>query len=131
MIRKMNPNRALDILAITPKAAAKDLAKVIGTALANAKQEGISLEKVGFKKIEVNEGMRLKRFRAGTRGRVKPYKRRMSNIKVVLTDGLKLKAQKSKVKTEKENPNSRKENMMDDSADKTKSTEGGMTESSK
>lgn len=86
MVRKMNPAQAVDILQVTPKAAAGDLKKAIQTVLANAKQQGLDLGKVGFKKIEINESSKMRRFRAGTRGRVKPYKKRMSHIKIVLTD---------------------------------------------
>lgn len=97
MIRKMQPNKALDVLRVTPKYAALDLIKALEAVLANAKQVGIDIEKIGFKKIEINESMKMRRFRAGTRGRVKPYKRRMSHIKIVLTDDL-------NVKTKTENP---------------------------
>lgn len=86
MIGKMKPTKALDILRVTQKAAAKDLAKAIEVSLANAKQAGLDTDKVGFKKLEIDESMKMRRFRAGTRGRVKPYKRRMSHIKIVLSD---------------------------------------------
>lgn len=86
MIRNMEPARALAILGLTPKAAAKDLEKALKTVLANAKQKGLDESKLTFKKVEINESMKMRRFRAGTRGRVKPYKKRMSHIKIVLTD---------------------------------------------
>lgn len=86
MVRKMNPNQALGVLRLTPKAAAKDLEKALQTVLANAKQQGLDAEKVNFKTIEVNESMKMRRFRAGTKGRVRPFKRRMSHIKIVLSD---------------------------------------------
>ncbi len=88
MVRKMEPSKALDILRVTPKYAAKDLTKALETVLANAKQKGMDLGKVGFKKIEIDESMKMRRFRAGTRGRVKPYKKRMSHIKIVISDEL-------------------------------------------
>ena len=88
MIRKMEPAKALDILNFTPKAAAKELSKAIKVVLANAKQKGMDSEKAVFKKIEINESVKMRRYRAGTRGRVKPYKRRMAHIKIVLTDQL-------------------------------------------
>lgn len=84
MIRKMDPDQALVTLQFTNKAAALPLAKVIKTALANGnKQAGLI-----FKKIEVNEGSKLRRYRVGTagRGRNRPYRKRWSHIKVVLTD---------------------------------------------
>lgn len=86
MVRQMEPTKALDVLMLTPKSATKDLSLAIKVALANAKQQGMGAEKVVFKKIEINESMRMRRFRAGARGRVKPYKRRMSHIKIVLSD---------------------------------------------
>lgn len=87
MIKKMPPGAALTILKFTPKMAAKDLSAAIKTALGNAKQSGLDTSKIVFKKLEINEGPKMRRFRAGTRGRVKPYKRRLSHIKIVLTDG--------------------------------------------
>lgn len=87
MVRALRPDDSLDILRITPKAAASDLAKAIETVLANAKQRGLDTSKLTFKKVEINESMKMKRHRAGTRGRVKPYKRRMSHIKIILSDG--------------------------------------------
>ncbi len=86
MVRKMELNKALEVLRVTPKYASKDLVKVIETVLANAKQAGLDQGKVVFKKIEINESMKMRRFHAGTRGRVKPYKRRMSHIRIVLSD---------------------------------------------
>lgn len=86
MVRKMEPARALEVLGVTPKAAAKDLGKAIGTVLANAKNQGLDASKLAFRKIEINESMKMRRFRAGTRGRVKPFKRRMSHIKIVLSE---------------------------------------------
>ena len=103
MVRKMAPNHALNILKVTPKMAAKDLEKALNTVLANAKQQGLDASKLNFKKIEINESMKMRRFRAGTRGRVKPYKKRMSHIKIVLTDESKVKSQKLKVKNTSQN----------------------------
>lgn len=91
MVRKMEPTRALDVLRLTPKYAAKDLVKAVETVLANAKVAGMDDSKIIFKKLEIDESMKMRRFRAGTRGRVKPYKRRMSHIKIVLTDNKEVK----------------------------------------
>ena len=56
MIRKMTPDQAILTLEFTNKAASLDLIKAIKTALANAgKKEGLS-----FKKIEINEGLKMK-----------------------------------------------------------------------
>lgn len=98
MVREMEPLQAVDVLRMTPKAAAKDLIKALQTVLANAKQRGLDAEKVRFKKIEINESTKMRRFRAGTRGRVKPYKRRMSHIKIVISDEGKVISQKKEDK---------------------------------
>ena len=86
MVRKMEPKKALDILAITRKDAARQLFAAVNTAVSNAKQNGMDLEKIILSKIEINEGPKMKRFRAGTRGRAKPYVKKMSHIKIVLSD---------------------------------------------
>ena|SRR5258708_63081 len=87
MVRKMTPDQALEILQFTNKAAARSLSKAIKTAVANAgKKDGLR-----FEKIEINEGLKMKRFLAGTagRGRGRAFKRRLAHIKIVLTDEVK------------------------------------------
>lgn len=84
MIRKMEPTKALEILKFTNKKASWDLAKAIKTALANARLKG--MENMLFKVIEINEGPRLKRFRAAAKGRALPYQKKMSHIKIVISD---------------------------------------------
>lgn len=85
MIRKMTPLKAVGALQFTNRAAAIDLAKAIKTALANA---GGHADHVEFKSIEINEGLKIKRYRVGTagRGRGRPYKKRLSHIKIVLSE---------------------------------------------
>lgn len=112
MARKLSPKGAIDVLSFTPKAASEDLIKAIKTALANANQKGVNLDEATFKSIEVNEGPRLRRYRAGTRGRVKPYKRRLSHIRIVLTDDLNVKTKQEK----KDIKDSSQKEVMDNSA---------------
>jgi large subunit ribosomal protein L22 len=98
MVRKMDPYQALDTLQFTSNAAANPLLKAIKTVLANAgRKEGLS-----FKSIEINEGLKMKRYRVGTagRGRGRPYKKRLSHIKIILTDEVKVKSTGKKPKVE-------------------------------
>lgn len=95
MVRRMEPNQALNVLRFTPKMAAKDLSSAIKTALGNARQVGVDSEKVLFKVLEINEGPKMRRFRAAPRGRVSPYKKRMVNIKIVLSDEGKVASQRT------------------------------------
>lgn len=85
-IKKLKPEVALKILQFTKKAAALPLAKAIKAVLGNAKSQNADINQMVFKSIEVNEGLKMKRYRAGTKGRVKPYRKRMSQIKIILTD---------------------------------------------
>lgn len=83
MVRQMTPERAVETLQFTNRAAAQPLAKAIKTALTNAGKEGLA-----FKALEINEGLKMRRYRVGTagRGRGRPYKKRFSHIKIVLTE---------------------------------------------
>jgi len=84
MIKKLKPADAVERLPFTNKRAADPLLKVVKSAIANAKQKNVNPEDLIFSEIQIGEGPRLKRYRAGSRGRAKPYKRRMSHIRVVL-----------------------------------------------
>lgn len=84
MVSDLSPTRAVEVLPHVGKRAAEPLAKVIRSAIANAKVKGIREEMLAFKEIQINEGPRLKRGRAASRGRWHPRKRRMSHILVVL-----------------------------------------------
>lgn len=86
LVRKQKPIQALLTLRFADQAAAIPLSKAIQTALGNAKAQNIDGESLVFKSLEINEGQKMKRFRAGTRGRVKRYVRKMSHIKIILTD---------------------------------------------
>ena len=85
LVRKMKPVEAVEKLPFVQKRSAADLAKVIKSAIASAKAQGVSETDLIFKEIQVGEGPRLKRGRAASRGRWHPFKRRMSHIRVVLT----------------------------------------------
>lgn len=128
MVRKMQPEKALVILQFTPKAASGDLSKAIETAIANAKQQGLSSEQVFIKSLEINEGPKMRRSRAGTRGRSKPYKKRMSHIKIVLTDQI-MQKEENKVNKLDKKERRQKAVVLDDSADKAEVTEQDKTES--
>jgi large subunit ribosomal protein L22 len=84
MIKGLTPEGAVERLPFTGKRASEQLRKVILTAIANAKQKDVNPSDLVFKEIQINEGPRLKRYRAGARGRAKPYKKRMSHIRIVL-----------------------------------------------
>lgn len=84
LVKKLSPRKAIEVLPFTRKRAAEPLVKVIKTALANAKQKGASESDLFFKEIQIGKGPKLKRWRSGAKGRVKPYERRMSHIRIIL-----------------------------------------------
>jgi large subunit ribosomal protein L22 len=76
---------ALTVLRFRGKAAAKPVAKVIESAVANAEENyGLSADQLYIAEIYADEGPTLKRGRAGPRGRYKPLLKRSSHITVVL-----------------------------------------------
>lgn len=95
LIKKFSALNAIERLPFIKKDAALVLQKALKTAVANARQAGLNDKELVIKEIQINEGPRMKRFRAGSRGRAKPYKRRMSHIRVVL-EGTEVKAPEKK-----------------------------------
>lgn len=85
VVRKMKPAEAVEKLPFIGKKAAGPLGKVIKSAIANAKNRGVSEDDLAFKEILINEGPRLKRGRPVSRGMWHPIIKRMSHIRVVLT----------------------------------------------
>lgn len=85
LIKNLSPVDAVERLPFIKNTGSLEFKKVISAAIAQARLKGINDTDLKFKEIQVNEGSRLKRFRAGSRGRAKPYKKRMSHIRVILT----------------------------------------------
>lgn len=94
--RQLSPVMAVEVLPHTGKRAAEPLIKVIKTAIANAKVMGISEDRLFFEQLQINDGPRLKRGRAVSRGRWHPYQRKMSHVVVVLGVREELPEKKSK-----------------------------------
>ena len=82
-IRNQSVTDALRVLSVTPKHGAYVLEKAINSAVANSK---MSADQLIIAQLIVNEGQFLKRFRASTRGRIHPYKKRTTHITVVLKE---------------------------------------------
>lgn len=84
MVRGKKANEVLELLPLVNKRAAVPIAKVIKSAVANARQKGVNSENLVIIKIEVNEGPRLKRFRPVSRGQAHGYVKSMSHVRVVV-----------------------------------------------
>lgn len=86
-MKKMSIKDALNALLVIKQRGAVAINKTLKSAVANAKNNAkLTEENLIIKTIDVQEGPSFKRFRPSTRGRVHPYKKRTSNITVILTE---------------------------------------------
>jgi len=78
---------ATDLLALIPRKSARLLAKTLKSAVANAENNhNLSADKLIVHRCLVECGPVLKRFKAGARGSAKPRVKRMSHLRIVLSD---------------------------------------------
>ena len=82
--KRKSVSGSLNALTLIKKRAAGPVTKTMESAIANAVNKGAKKEGLYLKSIEVMEGPAFKRFRPSTRGRVHPYKKRSSHIRIVL-----------------------------------------------
>lgn len=85
-IRGMQAQAAVAALTILPKRAAKPILDLLTSAIANAKAKQAAVEALKISHIDVMGGPARKLWRAVSRGTAHAYKKRMSHIKIVLTD---------------------------------------------
>ncbi len=87
VVRGKPVGEALTVLSFMPKKGARIIKKVLESALANADQNpSIDIETLYIKKIVVDEGPRLKRWRPRAMGRAYGIKHRLSHITIVLDE---------------------------------------------
>ena len=84
-IRNVPAKKALQMLTLIEKRGAYVLTKALKSAIANAVNNAKMVEdNLMIYRLEITEGPALKRFHASTRGRIHPYKKKSSHIRVVL-----------------------------------------------
>lgn len=89
-VKKQNISNALASLTVMNKRAAGPIQKALNSAIANAANNfNARKDALSIHDIIITEGLAAKRFHFAGRGRSRPYKRRQSHIRVVLTDGSK------------------------------------------
>lgn len=85
ILKRQSPSQAVESLYYAPKKAAKILYKGIRSAIANAKNTlKVNEDMLEWKFLTIEEGQKLKRYRPGSRGNVKPFKIRFSHLKIIL-----------------------------------------------
>jgi large subunit ribosomal protein L22 len=89
-IRGKGVNEALALLKFSKKNAAKQIEKVLNSAVANAEQaarlanESIDVDDLYVKHAIVNEGPKLKRWTPAAMGRATPIHKRTSHVEIIV-----------------------------------------------
>jgi large subunit ribosomal protein L22 len=89
-IRGKDVNEALALLRFSKKHAAKQIEKVLNSAVANAEYKGresndpVDVDTLYVKHAIINEGPKLKRFMPAAMGRATPIQKRTSHVEIVL-----------------------------------------------
>jgi large subunit ribosomal protein L22 len=79
---------ALELLRVIPRKSARLIEKTLKSAIANATNNAkLAADVLVVKEAVANEGPRLKRFQPKARGSAGPIIKRLSHIRIVLTDG--------------------------------------------
>ena len=87
MVRGKKASDAMNILRFLPNGAARQVSKVLTSAMANAEENyGVSRDDLFIYRITADEAPTRKWRRFGARGRFKPLLRRSSHISVTLRE---------------------------------------------
>ena len=91
LVRGKKVEEALNILRFTRKSCAKDLEKLLRSAVANAenKEAGADVDELVVSKIYVNEGPREKRIQPAPMGRAYRIQKRKAHVTVFVSDEVK------------------------------------------
>jgi large subunit ribosomal protein L22 len=90
-IRGKGVNDALAVLQFSKKHAARQIEKVLHSAVANAEYKGreanepVDVDTLYIKHAVINEGPKLKRFTPAAMGRATPMQKRTSHVEIVLS----------------------------------------------
>jgi large subunit ribosomal protein L22 len=87
-IQGRKANDAVDLLTLIPRKSARLIVKTLKSAIANAENNNnLSADSLTVKLALIECGPVLKRFKAGARGTAMPRRKKMSHIRIVLSDG--------------------------------------------
>ena len=81
-------NDAVEYLTLIPRKSARLIVKTLKSAIANAENNNnLAADTLTVKSAIVENGPVLKRFKAGAKGTAMPRRKKMSHIRIVLSDG--------------------------------------------
>ncbi|MBI3541492.1 MAG: 50S ribosomal protein L22 [Deltaproteobacteria bacterium] len=87
IVRGLNVQQAVDILTYTKKSAAKDISKLLRSAVASADQKGgMDVDNLVVKTIYVDQGPTLRRSLPRARGSASRINKKTSHVTVVLQE---------------------------------------------
>lgn len=88
LVRGLQVDAAIAALDATPRKSARLIGKTLRSAVANAENNReLDRAHLRVKEAVVTDGPVLRRFRPRARGMASPIRRRLSHIRVVVTDG--------------------------------------------
>lgn len=86
-VRGKGATQAMTVLQFLPKKGAKFVSKTLKSAISNAENNhDLNPDDLVITQIYAGDGPRLKRMKAGARGRYKPRVRRTAHLTIVLED---------------------------------------------
>jgi large subunit ribosomal protein L22 len=87
-IQGRTANDAVEYLTLIPRKSARLIVKTLKSAIANAENNNnLASDSLTVKSAVVENGPVLKRFKAGAKGTAMPRRKKMSHIRIVLSDG--------------------------------------------
>lgn len=85
LVRGKRVEHALALLATLPKRASEPMAKLIRSAVANARSRGVETDALVISHVDVGQGIVFKRFMPRARGRASAIRKKTSRITISLS----------------------------------------------
>lgn len=86
MVRGMPVEQALTALAFQPRAGAPILKKVIDSAVANADQRKMDIDKLVVADVQIDKAGVMRRFLPRAHGRATPFRKQLAHVHVALVE---------------------------------------------
>ena len=97
LLKGMSVNNAEAQLLVNPKRATEPLLKLLKSAISNAKNQQMDVEKLFIKEIRVDGAPMLKRWLPRAQGRATPIQKKGSHITIILAESEKIKPSRFKI----------------------------------
>jgi len=92
LVRGKGAKEAMQITRFMPQAAAKQISKVLASAMANAENNfNLDREQLTVSKVMIDGGPKIKRYRPRARGSAAPIERATSHITIIVSGDIKTK----------------------------------------